>query len=58
MCVFSSRVIACEGLIRDQDLVMLGFDDDVVVFGVVDASCSSFRFGVSVTWVCSMRIYS
>ena len=57
MC-FWFEGITCEVLIRDQDLGMLGFDEDVVMFGVVHASRSSFRFGVSVAWVCSLRIYS
>ena len=55
MCVFSSREITFEVLIRDQDLVMLGSNEDVVMLGFGDASCSSLRFGVSVTWVLRLR---
>ena len=57
MC-FWFEGITCEVLIRDQDLVMLGFDEDAVMLGFGEASCSSLRFGVFVTWVCSVRICS
>ena len=33
MCVFSLSGITCEVSIRDQDLVMIGFDEGVVMLG-------------------------
>ena len=41
MCVFSSSGIACEVLIIDQVLAMLGCDGDVVMLGLGEAPQSS-----------------
>ena len=41
VCVFSSSGIACEVLIIDQVLAMLGCDGDVVMLGLGEAPQSS-----------------
>ena len=38
VCVFSWSGITCEVLIRDQDLVMISFDEALVMLGFEEAN--------------------